>query len=377
MNPIGYFFGSISGTFDSHLTDSSAEIFKESVRKAKNPVQIFIHRRDNLIYYCYLRRLNEKSAFGIGLCYDRIFTNISGLFNLFDIIYTDIVKEGAILHLDEKFHINWTLKKLSSESAIIGEHLRNLNESIAPKRGRKLISEELPAVNFAISKNDCIELSLDQENFSIRDAVANYCNVYIVKRSAEIERLTSFNNLLRVKDKEIRNLRNMLEAEKETVSKTKTANLRLKARQRNTIWIGILGIVSVAMAVVLYFKVINPSEVTRYKTSEFVYYGPIKDKEPHGVGVAIYPDDDPQGRKYYIGNFDNGQRQDSTAILFYANGNYFYGKMTDDNWENGIFYRQSDGTYYKGTFKDNNAYDGKWFGHIELQTIVRGIRQNN
>lgn len=369
MDPIVYFFGSISGSFDASPVDWSADFFKAVIKKAKNPAQIILHRKDNLIYYCYVRQLNEKSAFGIGVCYDRFFTNLSELFNIFDKIYTEIVEEGAILQLDDRFRICWALKKFSSESVKLTEYSMRLYNLICPARGRKIGSSELPPANFAISINDWLEISLDQGNASIRNAMSNYCNIYIVKRNAEIERLASINRQLRIRDEEIRAL-------KENISQMTADNQKLKLKQRNTIWIGILGIISVAMAVILYFKVINPSEVTHYETGEFVYYGPIKDKKPHGTGVAIYPEDDPQGRKYYIGNFDHGLRQDTAAILFYANGDYFYGNMTDDERKKGLQYRQSDGTYFKGSFRGKYPYEGEWFKHISLYKLVDGERVN-
>jgi hypothetical protein len=99
----------------------------------------------------------------------------------------------------------------------------------------------------------------------------------------------------------------------------------------------------------------------------------MRNNKPEGIGVAIYHTYDPDGRKYYIGNFENGERQDSSAILFYKDGDYFYGNMVGDKWENGLLYRQSDGTYFKGTFDSiNQPYNGEWYDHKKKCNLIKG-----
>lgn len=115
-----------------------------------------------------------------------------------------------------------------------------------------------------------------------------------------------------------------------------------------------------------------PSEVTHYETGEFVYYGPLQDGKPNGVGVAIYPANDKDGRKYYIGNFKKGERQDSAAILFYQDGDYYYGQMTGDKWVKGMLYMNSDNSHFVGTFQDNNPYTGNWYDHKKLYRLSKG-----
>ena len=146
----------------------------------------------------------------------------------------------------------------------------------------------------------------------------------------------------------------------------------MKAQKRNFIWVSILGGVVLVLGVVVWNKVLFPSEVTRYQTEHFLYYGPMQNKKPHGEGVAFYPKDDQDGRRYYIGHFVNGERQDSTAMLYYQNGDYFFGTMNGDKFMKGIFYSNSDHSHFEGSFVDNKPYEGTWYNHEESYKLKDG-----
>lgn len=369
MKPVIYFFRSTSGHLVSFPHDHTSDIFKVVCQKVKNTVQIVLHREDNLLYYSYIRRIDEKSVFGICLCLDCIYKSISLLFRAFDAIYAEAVKDGSLLKIVDTDKIMWASSGLSSNSVAINEYTQRLLEAINVSNKN---TTELPAVDFSISLNDCLDLSIENGEKPILDATKRYNNLYIAKKNSEIERITSFFSLIRTKNNEIVKIRGELKDEQKRSSELKTANLKLKAKQKNIVWVSISGIISAIMFVILYFKVINPSEVTHYETGEFVYYGPIKNKKPDGVGVAVYPSDDKDGRKYYIGNFSGGIRQDTAAILFYQDGDYFYGVMEGDNWKEGLFYRRSDGTYFQGTFENNRPFNGEWYDHIKKYSSVKG-----
>lgn len=369
MRPVVYFFASMSGRFVSFPYDHTSDVFKAALRKVKNIAQIILHREDNLLYYSYLRRIDEKSVLGISLCLDHIYKDINYLFYTFDCIYADIVKDGSILKIDDTSKIMWTTTGLSSNSVAINQYSRKLLDAINVSDKNTI---PLPPVDFSIGVNECLDLSIENGEKPILDAAKIYTTLYIAKKNSEIERITSYSNLIRKKNEEIVRIKEDLKQEQKRYSELKTLNLKLKAKQKNIVWVSIFGIVSAIMFVILYFKVINPSEVTHYETGEFVYYGPIKNKKPNGVGVAVYPANDIDGRKYYIGNFSDGVRQDTAAILFYKDGDYFYGKMEGDNWKEGLFYRRSDGTYFQGTFENNQPFDGEWYDHIRKYSSVRG-----
>jgi len=370
MKPIVYFFGTPTKGFVSYPQDHTKSFFQDFIRKARLTSQIVLHREDNLLYYGYVRRINERDYIGICLCIDRIYTKIEYLFSVFDDVFADFVEHGDILKINGNSKIVLAVDNFYSESVAMTEYSNTIIDKVNVSEAN---SQPLPPINFSISVNDCLELSLEETEEVIADATKRYCNLYIAKKNSEIERITSFKNLINKKNKELKELNDSLIAKSNQVNNLKAKNIKLQNKQRNTNWVGALVFVCVVLFAYIYIKVINPSEVTHYETGEFVYYGPLKDKKPHGIGVAIYPVNDKDGRKYYIGRFNNGEREDTTAILFYQDGDYYYGSMKGDKWEKGLLYMNSDRSHFKGTFVgDNIPYNGTWYDHRRAYRLING-----
>lgn len=368
MKPQVYFFGTLPSGFSSYPGDHTKTFFEEFLKRSKNQLQIVVHREDNLLHYGYVRKLNNK-YFGICVCIDRVYNNIDNLFNILDDIYASMVKKGDILKMDAQHKVDWALKNYADESVSLNEYTRLIITGLNLNSNN---SQELPPIDFSISVNDCLDISLESSKNEIIDATKRYSNLYIVKTNAEIERVTGFVNTIENKNKEIGKLKQEIQNQRRKNSDLSSQLTKVKAQQRNMMWVSVLGAIVLILGVVIWNKVLFPSEVTHYETGEFVYYGPLKNGQPHGTGVAIYPTDDKDGRKYYIGNFVNGERQDTAAILFYQDGDYYYGVMTGDKWDRGILYMNSDNSHFTGTFDDNNPYNGTWYDHKKLYKLVNG-----
>ena len=368
MKPQIYYFGSLSDGFTSYPGDYTRVFFEEFLKRSKNQVQIVIHREGNLLHYGYVRNLGN-THFGICICIDRIYKDAKFLFSVFDDIFADMVRKGDILKMSPNGSINWAIRAYTEETVALNEYSRRIIERINISDTNSLA---LPPTDFSISINDCMEVSLEEKGDKIVDVTRLYPNVYVVKTNAEIERVTSYNHILKDRDNEIRKLQQNLQAHREQNKELSLKLTKARIQQRNLTWVSILGAIVLILAFVIWNKVLYPSEVTHYETGEFVYYGPLKNKKPHGVGVAIYPQNDLYGRKYYIGNFADGERQDTAAILFYQDGDYYYGSMKGDKWEKGMLYMNSDDSHFKGTFKDNKAYNGIWYDHIQLYRMNYG-----
>lgn len=368
MEPQVYFFGTLPDGFSSYPGDHTRAFFEEFLKRSKNQLQIVVHREDNLLHYGYVRKFSNK-FFGICICLDRIYNDVAFLFTILDDIYASMIKKGDVLKLDGQKNIDWSLRSYANESVALNEYKRQIIERLNINKGN---SQPLPPVDFSISINDCLEISLDSTDSKIIDGMKRYSNLYIVKTSAEIERVTGFIHVIETKNKDISKLKSDIQNQKKQIADLSTQLTKAKAQQRNLIWVSILGAIILILGVVIWNKVLYPSEVTHYETGEFVYYGPLKNNKPHGTGVAIYPKDDADGRKYYIGNFVDGERQDTAAILFYQDGDYYYGSMQGDKWDKGILYMNSDNSHFTGFFKDNEPYSGKWYDHKELYKLIDG-----
>lgn len=374
MKPIVYFFGTMPGGLCSYPQDHTKKIFEGFIAKSKNNSQIVLHRKDNLLHYGYVRRMHDNKYFGICLCLDCIYKDVNLLFYTFDNIYVSMVKNGDVLKIDENKSVDWATKDFVSETVAITEYTKQLIDAINVSAKNTL---PLPPIDFSISINDCLELSVQESAGKILDATKRYCNLYIVQKEWQIERLSSYHQVIRQKNDEIRTLTSAIENQKKVNAELSNKLIMAKAKQRNMIWVALLGAAVLILFFVLWNKVLFPSEVTHYETGEFVYYGPIKDKKPHGEGVAFYPEDDADGRRYYIGHFANGERQDSEAMLYYQNGNYFYGAMDGDKLIKGIFYSNSDHSHFEGSFIDNHPYEGTWYYHEESYRLKDGKMEGN
>lgn len=369
MKPIIYFFGTLPTGFSTYPQDHTKDIFSDFVSKSKNNVQIVLHRKDNLLHYGYVRKMSDKKYFGICLCIDCIFNDVAKLFVIFDDIYASMVQKGDILKLGNEKCIDWTLSDFVSEHIAIAEYSKQIIDTINLSETN---TQPLPPANFSISINDTLDLSLEDGQSKIIDATKRYTKLYIVKKESEIERVNSFRAVINRKELEIKALKSTIKTTKKTNTELNNKLIKAKAKQKNITWVAVLGIIVLIFGFILWNKVLFPSEVTHYETGEFVYYGPLKDGKPNGVGVAIYPANDKDGRKYYIGNFKKGERQDSTAILFYQDGDYYYGQMTGDKWVKGMLYMNSDNSHFVGTFQDNNPYTGNWYDHKKLYRLSKG-----
>ena len=368
MKPIVYFFGSLPGGLCAYPQDHTKLFFEDFIKRSKNVLQIVVHRMDNLLYYGYVRKFNGN-YFGICVCLDRIYNDVGLLFNIFDDIFAQSLQQGEILKFSSENRIDWALKTFASENVAINEYTRKIIERLNLSDSNSI---EVPPADFSISINDCIEISLESSKEEILNVTKRYSNIYIVKTNDEIERVTGFTRLIEGKDKEISRLKQEVSSQKIKNLELSSQLIKAKALQKNMVWVSVLSIITFIFGTILWNKVLFPSEVTHYKTKDFIYYGPLKNKKPHGIGVAFYPQDDVDGRKFYIGNFENGVRQDSTAMLYYREGDYFYGKMKDDKWENGLLYKCSDGTYFRGSFQENIPYNGVWYDHVKRYKSVEG-----
>lgn len=393
MKPQVYYFGTLPDGFSSYPGDHTRVFFEKFIECSKNQVQIVVHREDNLLYYGYVRRFGN-AHFGMCLCIDHLYKDVGKLFTVFDEVFAEMVRKGDILKMvsppysNKKSshevrkadllkvvsmaHIEWAIKSYIIESVALREYARFVVEESGVSRMGFLEDEQLPPVDFSISINDCLDISLEAPLPQIVAALKRYPNVYIAKKYAEIEKVTSFARAIEGKNAEINALKGEVQKQKKLNADVSARLAKVKAQQKNMMWVSVLGAIVLILGVVIWNKVLFPSEVTHYETGEFVYYGPLKDSKPHGVGVAIYPKNDKNGRLYYIGRFEYGERQDTAAILFYRDGNYFYGSMRGDKWEKGVVFKNSDNSHFEGSFRNNVPYDGVWYDHRESYKLVGG-----
>lgn len=363
MNSSVYLFGNLSSGYTQYPYDGSHAIFTKFYQNAHAPTQICIRRQGSLMYYGYIRKLDSGRYMGFCvLLNDMIHNRIDKLFALFENTISRMVNQGILLHFNEKGDI-------VSSTSRLHEHPDEISTLMASLKGGFDMMEKdcfkLPPVDFSVASSSIKNFSIsdDNPNEILKSSyTSGYTFVYKTRNYQSVE-ISSFSAKLSASYRQNESL-------KGEVSKLKSKIGELQRKQRNTTWVIILSAIIAMMGIILWFTVINPSEVTNKSFEEFDYYGSMLGGKPNGRGVAIYHKNDKDGRLYYVGNFKDGEREDDKAMLLYDNGDYFYGKMKGDHWEEGIFYRNTESSHFKGTFdKNNDPYTGSWYEHKFGYTI--------
>ena len=353
MNVSIYTFGEFTSGYTQYPSDYTTDIFKEFYKKSKAQTQLCIHRDGDIMYYAYIRRLEGGRYFGVcAVINGLMLVNIPSVFTLFEQMFGGLVSRGELLMFDVQGNITTNVTQLYMER----EAVEQLQEVLRLQRDKQHTSFFPPAA-FSMAKDSVKDFILADNTQDIIDASSRYGYTYIYKdKGYNTAQLNSYKGVIARINKEKTELQNKCD----TLSQQLTAE---RIKQQNMKWVVILGVIAVIFGAVLWNKVLFPSEVTHYETGEFVYYGPLKDNKPNGIGVAIYPENDVDGRRYYVGNFIDGKRDDTAALLLYQNGNYYYGTLKNDSRVEGIDFNRSENSHYEGTFSNDQPYNGVLYDH--------------
>lgn len=355
-----HFFGVFANGYSQFPTDYTQEQYESIIKQARAKVELHVQRRGNIISYSYIRQFSSDSGkqfLGISCEYNGIYvTDINTLFSIFEDEYARCATKGFLLEYDDEGKIISTVSSLytvEQELQIVSSQIKGCIDEIVNQK-----SLPLPTENYAISlteKKILIYNKFNENDF--KEAVKQFSNIIIVKDSAsafESESEHSFSTKISKKTAE-------LNEAKERINELNRQLITVKNKQRNTTWVFIFAILAVVLGGVVWNYVLFPSEVTHKQMSDFIYYGPVNNNEPNGVGVALYPKNDPSGRMYYVGGFSEGERNDSIAMLLYRDGSFFLGNIQSDSLRQGMFFNIEDASAYIGTFKDNKFYYGELF----------------
>lgn len=370
MNNSTYLFGSIGGRFYQMPHDYLNSVLSDLPKKKSfKQSQIVVHRDSNLMYYCYIRQLSAKDYLGICVLVNDIYmTDMAAMFAQFEKCITSLVVDGEILKFSEKGDVEFACNTFIEKSDYVNHFLGELHTSFS------LLGKEkkLPVLNYAVSKDDCKVFECYDKPEDILRASYTYGYTFVYKdKNYSTASLNSYKGVITQKEKKIVELK--AEINKLTDSKKELAKQvnSLKNKQRNMKWVGVFALVAFVLGVIVWDKVLFPSIVTNYDAGEYMYYGPMENGKPNGIGIAIYPKNDKMKRLYYYGNFTDGQRVDSAAIMFYKDGSYFRGSMNNDKWFKGIFF-DVEKEHFIGEFNNGEPWNGTWYKHVPVQKIIDG-----
>ena len=362
-----YLFGKFAGNYTQYPIDNTKTVLEKLHHHIKADMQLIIHREGSAMYYSFIRRLEGNSYFGIcALITERYFADPIDLLYTFDKCVNSITERGDLLGISDNGGYHALIDRFYEKDYSVDSTRNEIAQALA---NEDLELKVLPPTDYSVSVDSKKVYSKDDDANKI--AIDSYTQGYtIVYKEEDFNQLSPDCARSRIKS-----LNDQLEETKQELEKTKSELVAEQIKKRNILYVLLLGIIVLVLGFFVWNTVLFPSEVTHKEMGEFIYYGPVSDDKPNGIGVAIYPPDDSQGRKYYIGKFVNGNREDTDAVLIYKNGDYFYGSMQNDTWLNGHIYKSTDGTYYVGTFIDNKPYTGEWYRHIFSHEVKSGIEK--
>jgi hypothetical protein len=366
MNISIYIFGEFHSGYTQYPYDYSEGFLKSFAKNAKATTQVTIHRDGDLMHYGYIRKLENEEYLGLCAIVNGVYlTKLDGLFGIFEQVVEFMVRNGYLIHFNDNGELVSDVTKLhesGEEMDIISAKLKTLFENL------ESTSQKLPPTNYGVAKDSIENYSIqDDEQAIVKSSYTNGYTYIYKSKGFNTAQMNSYKGIIARKEREIQDLQN-----KHTMLRTEISTL--KNKQRNTTWVSALAIVALVLFGIVYTKVINPSEVTKKDMGEYVYYGPIANGEPNGVGVAIYHANDRDGRLYYYGSFKDGKRIDENAIMFYKDGSYFRGTMNEDKWIHGLFFDVEQAQFI-GEFRDNEPWNGHWYKRVKEQTLVNGKPQ--
>lgn len=100
MNASIYVFGKFNNGYSQFPDDYSSSIFETFHKHAKSVTQLSIHREGNLMYYGYIRKLEEKNYIGFCIVLNGLMmSQINQLFALYENLITTLVTKGYLIHI--------------------------------------------------------------------------------------------------------------------------------------------------------------------------------------------------------------------------------------------------------------------------------------
>ena len=151
MNASVYLFGEFNSGYTQYPDDYTSEILGKFHMNSKSTTQLTIHRDGNLMYYGYIRILENNHY--IGLCVvinSLILTRIDGLFSLFENTITGLVRKGHLIHFNEQGDIVTSIEKLYLNR----EEIDLITESLRAGFNRfDNCTQSLPPISYGTSKD--------------------------------------------------------------------------------------------------------------------------------------------------------------------------------------------------------------------------------
>ena len=153
MNSSFYIFGRFNGKEEQYPVDYTKELFQSLPQRHHfTHSHLVIHRDGKLMYYCYMRKLDQENYLGFCLLLnDAMITEFSALFELFDHAVTQLALNGEIIKISDRGEIVSNTESLLTNQQAIKQTASSLFAQLSPLVAAK---KTLPAQNYSVSKDE-------------------------------------------------------------------------------------------------------------------------------------------------------------------------------------------------------------------------------
>ena len=180
MNSTFYIFGKFNGSYAQFPVDYTQDIFQQLPNRSSfSNTQLVIHRDGNLMYYCYMRKLEQDNFIGFCLLLnDAMIEEIPALFELFDNGISHLALAGEIVKINDNGDIVSNTDSLLSNrqtiQQIANNMMRDLNHLVETRK-------KLPAQSLAVSQDEIKRFNIRDDAKQIVDSALSYALVFVTK----------------------------------------------------------------------------------------------------------------------------------------------------------------------------------------------------
>lgn len=241
MNASVYLFGEFNSGYTQYPDDYTSEIFNIFHKNAKSTTQIAIHRDGNLMYYGYIRKLEQNHYIGMCVVLNGLMlTRIDRLFSLFENSISWLVSNGQLIHFNEQGNIVTEVEKLYMNQ----EDVDLLTESLQAGLGHFAKNmTTLPAVNFSLSNDSVRNFAVDDDLKEIIESSHTYGYTFIYKsKSFNTAQMNNYKSVLARANKERIDLQDKLD-------KLQVEHAKTLRQKKQFLFVGILMVMLLGCAI--------------------------------------------------------------------------------------------------------------------------------
>ena len=178
MNCYVYIFGELSSGYTQYPEDSSSHILNRLITNCKATTQLVIRRDDNLMYYSYVRKLENNKYVGIAIAVNGYYIqHIQSLFALFENTIEKLVSQGSIICFSKDGNIIPTQKQLKEQE----EDIDTITQNLAKDFNNAGQACKLPPVDYTVAKESVKEFNINDSKRDIVRSSYTYGYTYIYK----------------------------------------------------------------------------------------------------------------------------------------------------------------------------------------------------